>query len=667
MAVAPVRRVYFLAYRDTAGDLLSRLQDAGLVHIEPLSAGEDPGSLLPLAADARDLERRLAEIDGAIAYLARFEPRTGMFASMAGGRVELSDERFQSWSGSATVETVLEQVREAQQTLADLEVRRARVTSALQHFTPWTALDLAVPDLRGTPNVAILCGTLPTASVAGLRIALEAEGKAWILEEIAGGSGKSHVVLVDLRGEEPDAEDALREAGFQPVFFPETEGTLGDWIRAQRLELERIDGEQKEITGRLAALAPDRVRLMAAYDFHAQKRQQAAAAAAIGATRDAVVIPGWARAGDLPRLRRIAAGVSPAVAMIDREPETGEEPPVVLDNAPLVKPFQVVTHLYGLPKSREIDPTPLLAPFFVLSFGIAVGEGGYGVLLALLAKLGLRFLRLDEGGRRLLNLLFYCGVATFAAGILMGSFFAIDFAALPGFLQPAGRLLAAAKRLDPLEDSLLFLGFVLGLGFLQVWLGVLISAILKWRAGDRRTAVFQQGAWLALLLLTIPLALGRNILGIPALYPWLAAAASIFVSAGFGARGLGARIGSGLYALYGLTGFFGDILSYSRLFALGLATGVIAMVVNILAGMARGIPLIGWLVMLVLLVFGHLFNLAINALGAFIHTARLQFVEFFTKFFEGGGRKFDPFSRRFRFTTIVGPSRTEGGSNVPGP
>jgi V/A-type H+-transporting ATPase subunit I len=141
--------------------------------------------------------------------------------------------------------------------------------------------------------------------------------------------------------------------------------------------------------------------------------------------------------------------------------------------------------------------------------------------------------------------------------------------------------------------------------------------------------------------------------GIPVSYLWLIAALSIFVSAGFNARGIGAKVGTGVYALYGLTGFFGDILSYSRLFALGLATGVIAQVVNILAGMVGGIPVIGWLVMLILLVFGHIFNLAINALGAFIHTARLQFVEFFTKFFEGGGRRFVPFSRQFRFTTLI--------------
>ena len=666
MAVAPVRRVYLLAHRDTADGLLSRLQDAALVHLEPLAEAEDAGSLLPVEAESRDLERRLAEVDGAIRYLARFEPPSGFLASLAGGRLELSNERFRSWSAGERVDTVLDQVREAQQKQADLEVRRARIVSALQHFAPWTTLDIPVPELTASANVVILCGTLPTASVAELRSALEAEGDSWFLEEIGSGGGKSQVVLVDLRDEKPEAETLLREAGFQPVFFPETEGTLGDWVDEQRHELERIDAEQEEIAARLATLAPERVKLMAAYDLLAQKQQQAEATAALGATRDTVVIPGWARGDDLPRLRGIAADLSPGAALIDREPAPDEEPPVVLDNAPVVRPFQVVTDLYGLPKSREIDPTPLFAPFFVLSFGIAVGEGGYGVLLALLSRLGLRFLRLSEGGRQLLTLLFYCGIATFVAGLLMGSFFAIDFPALPAYLQPVARLHAAVKQLDPLEDSLLFLGIVMGIGFLQVWLGVLVSAILKWRAGDRRTAVFHEGAWLALLLLTIPLALGKKILGMPALYPWLAAAASIFVSAGFRARGLGAKIGSGVYALYGLTGFFGDILSYSRLFALGLATGVIAMVVNILAGMARGIPLVGWIVMLLVLVFGHLFNLAINALGAFIHTARLQFVEFFTKFFEGGGRRFVPFSRKFRFTTIVDPSQAEGGSSVPG-
>lgn len=651
MAVAPIKRIHIVCHRSMQETMLVLLQDIGVIHISPLSEDETSDLLEPVGSDTRDIEKKLTEVEGAVTYLGRFVPPGGLLSSFLGGKIELTPAQFGELSEEHRVDRILEEVKDLEQEVAELDIRTSRLNSAIHHLQPWAPLQIPLEKLEPTSHTAIFSGSVPMAALDTLRENLARGGNGWVLEETSRSGGRAYIVLVELADEALDGERLLREAGFQPAAFPSEQGSVEEIVARMGHEVGELSSQREKLLAKASELAKHRITLMAAYDSLAQAKARIEGLSEASGTKDSVVLSGWCLSEQIQKLEKALSSLSPETAVITRDPLPEEKPPVALNNKTAVRPFQVVTNLYGLPKSTEIDPTPLLAPFFVLSFGIAVGEGGYGVLLAVLSKLGLKFLRLEEGGRRLLNLLFYCGIATFIAGVLMGSFFAIDFASLPEFLQPISSLFEHLQLFNPLEDSLLFLGIVLGLGFFQVWVGVLIGGIIKWRRGDRKTALFHDGGWLVLLPLTA--FLGKTIVGVPALYPWLVAAASIFVSAGFASAGVGGKIGAGIYALYGLTGFFGDILSYSRLFALGLATGVIAMVVNILASMTKGIPVIGWLIMLVVLIFGHIFNLAINALGAFIHTARLQFVEFFTKFFEGGGSHFEPFSRKFRYTTIT--------------
>ncbi len=660
MAVSKIRRVYLLVDRPGVDPLLKRLQDAGLVHLEPLDPEETADFLEPFETESRAIESRLSRIESAMEYLRGFEESPGMLASLSSGKVALSDGDFRKLTEDETIDRLLDEIERIQQELSDLDVRETRIRSALHHLAPWMEFDVPLELLHSTPQVEILCGSLPVQSLDDVKAVLEEDGAACHLEKVSLADGKAFVVVVDLLDEPPDAAHLLREAGFQPTLFPEGTGTVAEEAARLQSDLEAITARRAELRAEAARLAPEKIKLMAAWDRFRADLERSEALTAAAATRDCLVLGGWARTGDLPRLRSIVEKGLEGAALLDRDPLPDEEPPVVLENPRLVEPFQVVTNLYGLPRFHEIDPTVLLAPFFILSFGLAVGEGGYGVLLAVLSRLALKFLKMDEGGRRLFRLLYYCGIATFIAGTLMGSFFAVDFSSLPAFLAPVAAVQAKLKLFDPLQDSLLFLGIVLGIGFIQVAFGILISAVLHWREGRRAYAFFHECAWVLLMVMSVLWGIGWP----PAKILWILAAVSIFLSAGIGARSIGARIGTGLYALYGITGIFGDILSFSRLFALGLATGVIAMVVNILAGMVRGVPWVGWLLMLVILVFGHLFNLAINALGAFIHTARLQFVEFFTKFFEGGGRRFSPFARHDRFTMIA--DAPPGGPRKPG-
>ncbi len=651
MAVGQIRRLHLLAPLSRRDALLEDLQKLGCVQLDDI--GEDPpkdweGLIDQVAVEVREHERRVSELEGVIAFLTAQAPSGGL---LGGGKLHLTATQASQLLDAVDVDGVVAECRRLEHDETERRASEAHWRATQEHLEPWRELPGPLQDVRSTDATEVFAGSVSEAGIQSLASVLGNDDSAHC-EVISRRPGEVHVLVVCLREAAERVGVALKEVGFISASFHGLEGTADEILVESREKLTELSRERLADTERAQTLARHRPALMVAADRARYRLDRGNAVKRLAATGSTVVLRGWVRARDVPFVER-AAGEDAAV--MASEPKDDEAVPVELENRPLVKPFQVVTTLYGLPRYREIDPTPLLAPFFAVSFGLALGEGGYGVLMALLSFVGLRYLKLSESMRRLLRLLFLCGVCTFVAGVLMGSFFAVDFESAPSWLGWARALHGKLKLLDPLEDSMTFLFIVLGIGLVQVWVGVLIRAVDRFRSGQRVLALLHEGAWLVVLP-AAPLAVaGVRVLGVSLLAILAAAGASIFLTAGAGSRGVGAKIGAGIYALYGAVGFFGDVLSYSRLFALGLATGVVAMVVNILAGMVRGIPLVGWLAMVLLLVFGHLFNLAINALGAFIHTARLQFVEFFTKFFEGGGRGFMPFREEGKYTELAEP------------
>jgi V/A-type H+-transporting ATPase subunit I len=211
---------------------------------------------------------------------------------------------------------------------------------------------------------------------------------------------------------------------------------------------------------------------------------------------------------------------------------------------------------------------------------------------------------------------------------------------------------------EPMEQVLVFMGIVLVLGFSQVCYGLIIRLVREVRRGNVLEAFCGPLPWLTLLNGLVIFGLsraGRSPSYLAGVGKWMAllSAVSIVLLTDRTSRNWFARIAWGIYGLYGITSYVGDVLSYLRLFALGLATGIIAMVVNLLADMLGSVPYIGWLLFVMVFVMGHIFNILINGLGGFVHTLRLQYVEFFPKFFEGGGRPYRPFQRETKYTIVT--------------
>ena len=315
-----------------------------------------------------------------------------------------------------------------------------------------------------------------------------------------------------------------------------------------------------------------------------------------------------------------------------------EQPPVIVKNKGTVGSFGIVTGVYGLPKSDEIDPTPYLAPFFIFYFALALSDSGYGLMLAVLS-FGAKKVFKKAGADKFFNLFIYCGLLTAVIGAFVGTVFGEDY-------------LSQFKIADPMSDPIAALMFVLGLGVLQIFAGLIIGMIWLIKQQKVKEAISGNGASITFFIGAIMFFVTQNINFMISGAISMAIIAFVYADA----KGIFAKVGKALGSLYGLIGFVGDILSYSRILALGLATGIIAAVINMIAVIFKDmipIPGVDLLIAGLVLVVGHVGNLLINALGAFIHSARLQFVEFFSKFMEGGGRYFKPLAKNGRFIKII--------------
>ena len=348
-----------------------------------------------------------------------------------------------------------------------------------------------------------------------------------------------------------------------------------------------------------------------------------------------------------------------------RDPEAGEQAPVLLKNGRIAESVQGVLESFGLPRRGETDPTAVMWLFYVFFYGMMLADAAYGFLVA--ASCGillLHFRKMPETWRRSVKLFFWCGISTLIWGVLFGSYFgdALDVAAEAfwGVRLPEGESLLSAVWFAPIQDPMKMLLYAMLFGLIHLLTGLAIRGLRylrEKRYGDFFCQVVLWYVLLAgLLLLLLPGEIFRSVTGIRLDFPLALTAAGkiltaagalgILLFAGRRAKNPAVRLALGAYELYGVTGWLGDVLSYSRLLALGLATGVIASVINQMGVM------LGPVGFFVVFLAGHLLNMAINLLGAYVHTCRLQYVEFFGKFYEGGGRPFAPFAQETKYVEI---------------
>ncbi|KAF1078824.1 V-type ATP synthase subunit I [Methanogenium sp. MK-MG] len=445
------------------------------------------------------------------------------------------------------------------------------------------------------------------------------------------GDRPATVVTITHPDASADADRVLRALAFRE-FAPETtEGTASAGITAIQAERNRLQQQQKEIHTSLEHLALTHLMPLEAMAEELRvMREREDASPLFGKTGSLTVMQGWAKTRDLPRIRALCDRSAGDLSFCTAAPATGTVPSA-FDHPHWLAPYGFLTAMFGMPAYGKIDPTLFLAPVLVLTFGLMLGDAGYGILLFLIAALLLHGAGHTQGTTRdLAIVLCACGVAGTVSGLLMGSF----FGNLPAFFG----ITLPFTVIEPLNDPLSLLLLALAIGIAHLNLGFVIAASEHLRCGERRQMLYSECTWFLLQPCAAVLILS--------FFGWATFSSLTTTLAWVG--GVVAIIGilkdNGPLGFFSLTGYLGDWLSYTRILALALATGGIAMMINILSGMIMGIGPVFFIVGILFAVAGHAANLVLQCLGGFIHALRLQYVEFFGRFFDAGGRAFSPFA-----------------------
>jgi V/A-type H+-transporting ATPase subunit I len=683
------------------------------------------------SAEVNEEDARLRDIDEFIAdaayvreFLGRYHTADAPFSAFISEKIHLSEAEYLALKPDNEFARLYRECEAIADTLAHGQRESSRLKALVAELQPWRDFQLQIREWRGTEHVVLFTGTVPSSRGAAIRQALRDQVSEVTIEELGPVGTRAAWVVMAHRCCVDQVRAALALTDFKEVSFPGLDDYPAEESARSLARIEELDAEAEEQTARARVLSAENYHHAVAHlEALHSARDALVVREEFGATERAFFISGWVVADERERLERAMEALGTDLDISFAEPAEDDNPPVELDNPRLLKPFEVLTDLYGRPAYREVDPTPLLAPFFVLFFGICMSDVGYGLMIIVGAHLIKTRLDVAPGVKKFMSLLMLGGVSAMIVGVLFGSYFAIPFELLPPFLQ-------SLRVLDPLAQLTEFLVICLALGVTQVFFGVLVSAFEAFRRGDPATAIAEPlstifffsmiavavvvpGAarWALVLGLGITMLLqGRAIrvafgssdvkawdrgLGVGWLVVTVASMVALAFTGDLGAvwaflvvsvlgmllartvrRSVLALLG-GAYAVYGMSAFIGDILSYTRLAALGLSGALVGWVFNILTGLvwsssqglfAQGGAAVALGVLVVagaiaLFVFGHTFNVVINLLGAFVHPARLQFVEFFSKFYEGGGKVFSPFKYRSKNLVFsAGEARREGGA-----
>ncbi len=634
-----MKKLRVMAMADSRDALLRELLRLGCVEIsEPAGRLSDPAWAALLRRDGSTLAETKNEQGEAAAALDALKRYGGTKDGLFIQRRTVSEAEFLSGETLEKSRAVSRKINGYLQDISRLQGEEGRLLSRRAGLEPWVPLDMPL-ERSGTANVVFRLGVLPgAADPAAIRG--ELADAAAELYEISADKQQRCCLLIAHRAEEEKALEILRPHGFSVTAFQGVTGTAAQNVQALDASLEENRRRRQEAEAAIAALAPERDGLRLYADRLAAEAAEDLNTERLLTDGTIVFFEGWAPAENLSEVQALLDGAGCAWEAEDPAEEDIPDVPVRLKNNWLTKPLNMVTEMYSLPAYNNVDPNPLMAPFFILFYGIMMADMGYGILMFLAGTIIAKKYRPKGTMGHMMGLMQLCGVSTFIMGAITGGFFG-DFLTQVVKITTGGDF-ALPALFTPLNDTLMILVGAMALGLVQIITGMAVSFIRKLKAGQVMDAVFEEVTWWIVFIGIGLMAAGITNL---ALYVGLAL---IVIGPLVTGQGFGKIMGI-FGSLYNhVTGYFGDILSYARLMALMLAGSVIAQVFNTLGAIPGNI-----VIFLVISLAGNALNFALNLLGCYVHDLRLQCLEYFGKFYEDGGKPFRPLAMETKYVDIT--------------
>ncbi len=609
--------------------LLKAMQEMECVEISSIDGSEEAlksGFAKPDDKALMSAQEASRAYRTALASLDRFAPeKKGMFRKRQG----VSRAAFFSAESEENARTAAETINKDTRRLGEIESERTKNEALRATLAPWLTVDVPLGGADGA--LSVFFGTVGLNVTNDALKALADSLDGLLTWQQASSDRSLRYLLVMCHGSVKErALSALRDLGFSTVSFRGMTGTAKENDKALAENLAALEKERQEIEQRIAGLGGKREALLEASDRAAIALRREEAKSRLVGTDKVFLLEGWLPAD---RCAEIEKTLKPFTCAIEtREPTEDEYPqvPVQLKNNKLTRPLNMVTEMYSLPAYGTLDPNPLMAPFFILFYGIMMADMGYGLLMMIASVIISKKYRPKGTSGELFSLLGLCGISTFIMGALTGGFFGDFLTQLVAIVSP-GTVFALPKLFDPLDDLTMILIGSMALGMVQIVTGMAISLIEKCKRKKFLDAFFEEITWWTVFIGIALLALGK---GAAVLYVGCALVLLGPIVQGKGWGKLTGVFGS----LYNhVTGYFGDILSYTRLMALMLAGSVIAQVFNMLAAMPGNV-----IAFIIISMLGNAMNFGLNLLGCYVHDLRLQCLEFFNKFYVDGGKPFRP-------------------------
>ena len=648
MAIVKMNKFNLYSFDSKREFLLKTLQKFKYVHLNDLEhVGEDDEVELEKVQrsdELLELDEDILQAEWAIELFKKYEEKKSAIRSMQDGNKSFTLLELTTRAENFEFKEYYDELYELKEKQSQFEQMIQNIDMEIEEFRPWEDIPYKLDSLRNLRNIEFRLGTVPTKYLPDFEKDIESL-EFTTAEVISQSSKMTYLILVLSSSDELESvEDAIRKNGFITVDL-KTDNKVKEKIRALNDEKQELKSEIKSIEKKIYSHIEWLEDFRIYYEYLVNKKLRLVSSEKFLKTDQVDLIEGYIPLDKKEAFIEVLDNLLGNEYYIEIEEAEKDDAmvPIMLENNKFVSPFESLTEMYSMPRYNEIDPTPLFAPFYFIFAGIMVGDFGYGLLLFLTTFLALKKFNLDKTKRKFIQFFNYLGVSTMAWGLVFGSFF--------------GNAIKMKAIIDPSTDYIEMILMSLILGGIHIFFALGIKAYMNIRDGKPLDALYDVGFWymalvgVIVIIMSTQMALNPTVVKISKILMYIGMI-GIVLTGGREEKSVGGKIGWGLYSLYGITSYFGDFVSYLRLMALALAGSFIAIAVNIIVQMLLSGGILGILLGILIFVIFQLFNMFLSFLSAYVHSARLTYVEMFNKFYEGGGKPFKDMIEKSKYFNI---------------
>jgi len=655
MAIVKMSKFDLVVFAEQRAKVLKKLQKFKEVNFVDIELHDENGELSKDAVEGvtkyvnneelTHIDERLYQLSNAISLIKKYDERKTRLRDVIHGNENYTFDELAKKALSYDWKKVSSELNKIGTQYSQIKSEISKKYMRYDEIDLWERLDVNPKELKNLKKVNTFLGTVPIKLKGSFIDGISELDKTYYEELKIVKDEVYYLVISSIdESEKEKLAEVFRNSSFT-VENLDIDAVPQDYKNGLQKEISELKKEKRRLKAQIKTYSEDLTDLQAVYEYMQNKKLRIVESEKLAQTENTILIKGWIpteKVSEFEKVVKDEAGDNYYLTFTDADRDDATVP-IKLKNGKVASTFENLTGMYAYPRYNEIDPTPLFTPFYILFFGMMGADVGYGLVLLLATMFVLKVVNLSSQMRKSIKFFFYLSFSVIFWGLLYGSYFGATIPGMWRLVDPA------SQYNDLLIGSIVF-------GVVHIFVGLAIKAYMLIRDGKSLEAVYDVLFWYmaligGMLFLIFKLMNLSAVVANVSMWVMIAGMAGIVLTGGREAKGVGAKLGGGLYSLYGISSYVGDFVSYSRLMALGLSGGFIASAINMIAGMIGG-NWFGMIFIPVILIAGHLFNMFLSFLGAYVHTSRLMYVEYFGKFYEGGGKPFKDFRTENKYINL---------------